>query len=339
MGGGALSSDYVSKLGSKEVIRHAELVSASQLQERYVSSRNNKTLSRISKFTSFTKKFNPLPEVEGKCAFTLAEGATHVDTCDGKRKIAFTLAEVLITLGIIGVVVALTLPSFISKYKGYVTANKLRQVYSLLKQAESMAVNEYGDMKDWDFIDTKTMAGIYPGLNTLVFDKYYKPYLKTTKCNYNAQIKAANGTRFITIEKWYNYVCLPDGVVIYGNTLGGTGYLGSSVYVDLNGKKTPNVVGQDIFTFLINRPVYKSDDYNTSTYRVASKCPVGLSTCFAGDYHGGSGYYWDGDEKTLVKYCLGGSTDFYTLASGGNSCAYMIEQAGWKIPKNYPIKI
>ena len=33
MGGGALSSSYVSKLGSKEVIRHAELVSASQSKE------------------------------------------------------------------------------------------------------------------------------------------------------------------------------------------------------------------------------------------------------------------------------------------------------------------
>ena len=33
MGGGALSSKNVSKLGSKEVIRHAELVSASQSKE------------------------------------------------------------------------------------------------------------------------------------------------------------------------------------------------------------------------------------------------------------------------------------------------------------------
>ena len=53
--------------------------------------RSDKTLTRISKFTLFTKKFFPLPEVEGK--------------------VGFTLAEVLITLGIIGVVAALTLPN------------------------------------------------------------------------------------------------------------------------------------------------------------------------------------------------------------------------------------
>ena len=33
------------------------------------------------------------------------------------KKLAFTLAEVLITLGIIGVVAALTLPALISNYK------------------------------------------------------------------------------------------------------------------------------------------------------------------------------------------------------------------------------
>ena len=255
------------------------------------------------------------------------------------KRTAFTLAEVLITLGIIGIVACMTLPVLVSKYREHVTVNRLRQVYSLLKQAESMAVNEYGDINTWDFIDLKTMAGIYPGLNTLVFDKYYKPYLKTAKCNYRATIKAANGTPFITIENYYKYVCLPNGTVIYGNTLAGSGYTGTIVYVDLNGKKSPNVVGRDIFTLLINRPVYKSSDYNTDSYRVVPKCPVGISTCFAGPYQGASGYYWKGDEETLIKYCLGGSDSFYTLAGGGNSCAYMIEQAGWKVPKNYPIKM
>ena len=49
-------------------------------------------------------------------AFTLAEGATHVAHWNNFRKIAFTLAEVLITLGIIGVVAALTLPTLIENH-------------------------------------------------------------------------------------------------------------------------------------------------------------------------------------------------------------------------------
>ena len=305
-----------------------------------------------------TKKFNSLTKREGSDSVISnnysdtnhSQLTTHYSLISdmvfsrftshfSRKRTAFTLAEVLITLGIIGIVACMTLPVLVSKYREQVTVNRLRQVYSLLKQAESMAVNEYGDINTWDFIDLKTMAGIYPGLNTLVFDKYYKPYLKTAKCNYRATIKAANGTPFITIENDYKYVCLPNGTVIYGNTLAGSGYTGTIVYVDLNGKKSPNVVGRDIFTFLINRPVYKSSDYNTDSYRVVPKCPVGISTCFAGPYQGASGYYWKGDEETLIKYCLGGSDSFYTLAGGGNSCAYMIEQAGWKVPKNYPIKM
>ena len=50
-------------------------------------------------------------------AFTLAEGATHVARWNNSRKIAFTLAEVLITLGIIGIVAAMTMPVLIQKTK------------------------------------------------------------------------------------------------------------------------------------------------------------------------------------------------------------------------------
>lgn len=255
-----------------------------------------------------------------------------------KIKKAFTLAEVLITLGIIGVVVAMTLSVLISEYKKQVTVNKLRHVYSLLKNAESMAVKDYGDISGWDFIDLSFNQ--HPSLNTSVITKYYFPYLKTHKCKYNASIKSSTGVQFayVSTTGGMNYVCLPDGTMLYGNTLG-SGYYGTIVFADLNGEKGPNVVGRDVFTFLINRPVYKSDDYNTSSYRVIPKCPVGISTCFAGPYHGAGGFYWEGDEETLIKYCVSGTGDSYTMNSGGNSCAYMIEQAGWKVPKNYPLRI
>ena len=253
-------------------------------------------------------------------------------------KKGFTLAEVLVTLGIIGVVVAITLSVLISEYRKQVTVNKLRHVYSLLKNAESMAVKDYGDMRNWDFIDLAFNQ--HPSLNTAVITKYYFPYLNTHKCKYDATIKSSTGVEFASISesRGMNYACLPDGVMLYGNTLS-NGYMGTIVFADLNGDKGPNVVGRDVFTFLINRPVYKSDDYNTSSYRVVPKCPVGISTCFPGPYQGPEGLYWKGDEETLIKYCVSGTGYSYTMNSGGNSCAYMIEQAGWKVPKNYPLRI
>lgn len=51
------------------------------------------------------------------------------------NKRAFTLAEVLITLGIIGVIAAISLPTVISNYKKKQTAVKLQRFYSLMTQA------------------------------------------------------------------------------------------------------------------------------------------------------------------------------------------------------------
>ena len=61
-----------------------------------------------------------------------------------KNKKAFTLAEVLITLGIIGVVAAMTLPSLIAKYDEMVMVNKIKRTYSELANAIEMRKSELG---------------------------------------------------------------------------------------------------------------------------------------------------------------------------------------------------
>lgn len=83
-----------------------------------------------------------------KKAFTLAEGATHVVNWDNSRKIAFTLAEVLITLGIIGVVAAMTLPSLITNYQEKQRVSQLKKVYSALSQAFVSALQENGTVDE-----------------------------------------------------------------------------------------------------------------------------------------------------------------------------------------------
>ena len=57
---------------------------------------------------------------------------------------AFTLAEVLITLGIIGIVAAITLPTIINNYRVKVLENQFRKADSLLQQAFRKSVNELG---------------------------------------------------------------------------------------------------------------------------------------------------------------------------------------------------
>ncbi len=99
-----------------------------------------------------------------------------------KRKVrgdyvpAFTLAEVLITLGIIGVVAAMTLPTLINNYQKHVFVNQIKTMNSILGQVMQMAVADYGDVNTWDFggqVNTHNAQKIA--------STYFVPYLKTLK--------------------------------------------------------------------------------------------------------------------------------------------------------------
>ena len=63
------------------------------------------------------------------------------------NKAAFTLAEVLITLGIIGVVAAMTLPSLVNKINMHHYIAQLKSDYSILSQTQSAIIAEYGSFR------------------------------------------------------------------------------------------------------------------------------------------------------------------------------------------------
>ena len=73
-----------------------------------------------------------------------------------KNKNGFTLAEVLITLGIIGVIAALVIPGLIENTEKRQTVEKLKKVYSTISQAASLAQESNGDMNSWDWEGTTT---------------------------------------------------------------------------------------------------------------------------------------------------------------------------------------
>jgi len=65
------------------------------------------------------------------------------------KKAAFTLAEVLITIGVIGIVAAITIPNLITKYQEKVTITKLQQTYSILSQGFRRMIAENGTVDTW----------------------------------------------------------------------------------------------------------------------------------------------------------------------------------------------
>lgn len=110
-----------------------------------------------------------------KIAFTLAKGATHITTCGNNKKFAFTLAEVLITLGIIGVVAAMTMPSLITNYQEKQRVSQLKKVYSALSQAFVSAVQENGTPDEWG------MGDMYEENSHLIMANNFKNILNWRK--------------------------------------------------------------------------------------------------------------------------------------------------------------
>ncbi|MDR1167926.1 MAG: type II secretion system GspH family protein [Heliobacteriaceae bacterium] len=93
-----------------------------------------------------------------------------------KKKIvqtAFTLAEVLITLGIIGVVASLTMPALIANHRKIVVETHLKRFYSNMNQAIKLSEVDNGDKKEWAFTGDIDW-----------YNKYLAPYLKTTSIQY-----------------------------------------------------------------------------------------------------------------------------------------------------------
>ena len=122
----------------------------------------------------------PRNDMGRKAAFTLAEGATHVAQSAKSRRAAFTLAEVLITLGIIGVVAAMTLPALIQNYQKQVLLTQLKKNYAILNQAVQMlkAHNDNVDPVQISSITLQRNANTRY-INTAAFGPEFAKYLPT----------------------------------------------------------------------------------------------------------------------------------------------------------------
>ncbi len=104
--------------------------------------------------------------------------ATHLTHFTHAKRAAFTLAEVLITLGIIGVVAAMTIPTLISSYKEKQTVVKVQKAFSVFKNVYQYTLYEYGTPDKWNLHISAEDTQKF-------FDKL-KPYLRLTKeCGFN----------------------------------------------------------------------------------------------------------------------------------------------------------
>lgn len=202
-----------------------------------------------------------------KKGFTIAEGATRGSTIDVIAKLGFTLAEVLITLGIIGIVAEMTIPTVIKNFTSQQAVSVLKKTYSVLSQSYNMAVQDNGTPDNWNLTAMSSPDGAEDMINKLA------PYLnisqncgRNTGCMPDITYYYLNNTPWenINTDTRYAKVILADGTLLqaysYGNCTtnqrGGTLALKSvcgGYSIDINGYKAPNKVGIDMFPFYLTK--------------------------------------------------------------------------------------
>lgn len=153
---------------------------------------------------------------------------------------AFTLAEVLITLGIIGVVASLTLPALIQRQQRIETSSRLKKFYSAMSQAIMLSELDNGEVKNWpkqgQIFDEegKYDAEANSEFSDAFFNKYIAPYLKFTSAYKDKDFSN------------YTKVIFTDGSIMHFRN-GGC----YDIYFDINGQKNPNITGKDRFVFIL----------------------------------------------------------------------------------------
>lgn len=163
----------------------------------------------------------------------------------------------LVTLGIIGVVSAMTVPTLLQNHQRKVYVTQLHKVYNEFQQASL----QY--MTDRNAINLKEA-----GLTTNeAVDRWIKTYFKVVQdCSDNpsacfaiGDYKRMNGSSMPDIFNYdANLYVLASGASIYAAPVS-NGRL--NVWFDINGKKGPNIIGRDVFaTTLYNNGVM--DDNN-----------------------------------------------------------------------------
>ena len=277
----------------------------------------NKDLKIKHGFT-LAEVFSVHPKGGRKHGFTLAEVfSVHPKDI---RKHAFTLAEVLITLGIIGVVAAMTLPTLIQKHQKKVTVTKLKKAYTTLAQVIQKSYADNGSALDYLPAGQEITADVTENF----FNTYYLPYFKSPSVILGLNIDFKNGCDKRNYKS-LNAICY--GTAIYTNYSAGriffsandgmtyfvvsktretldnqTKYLYDSnhlVFVDINGFTKPNQLGKDIFLFTI--------DWSNNIIR-----PYGYNM----------------DITQINQNC--------SKTGGGSYCAAKIINDGWEIKDDYP---
>ena len=238
---------------------------------------NSPKYRMVGEILSILRSFAVQTRIFAKECNIIAEGYVRSTAHFSLKSAAFTLAEVLITLGIIGVVAAMTMPSLVQNYQKKALETGLKKSYSVLSQAVQRMIEEDGE------IPSRASVGSTND-NWVAFEKSLSQHLKIVKyCSYSSNgmsNKCISGDSFASwfgsTYKSYNKKTLgtavwwfDDGMYVLAD--GSFLFLDVSVSndvllnIDINGSKAPNALGHDVFLFAIDHETGKLRPYGGET--------------------------------------------------------------------------
>ena len=163
-----------------------------------------------------------------------------------KKFKGFTLAEVLVTLGIIGVVSAMTVPTLMQNYQRQSYVTQLHKTYNEMSQALLRYQTDRNALN-------LTEAGL---TSQDAVNDFIRTYFKNVKeCDtmnncFADSYKSMNGKMVDSYDRTPKSFVLANGAAIRPDYVPSTFSI-INLSVDINGAKGPNIVGRDLFWLYI----------------------------------------------------------------------------------------
>ena len=225
----------------------------------------------------------------------------------------------LITLVVIGIIAAITVPVITASHKKVETAAKLKKFYSTLSNAVKLSEIETGNRSyEWEY---NTCAD-YDTMKT-----YYYTYL-LNNINYINIVKMSDNVPYFNQIDYKYKDLIMNSPIVYLND--GSLFFGAEcpmeITYDVNGEKGPNKMGRDIFQFNIFTDIYE-DGYED----ILEKIPH-VNTYVSGTSTDG---FYPNNYKNYQKrnYVL------ETCKESGFWCSHLLEIDGWEFKDDYPYKL
>lgn len=229
------------------------------------------------------------------------------------KRFAFTLAEVLIVMGIIGMVAEMTIPTLTNSLQKNVTVNLLKEDYSIINQVLYQAASNSGGSLASLFVYPQTSTSdSYETIVTNFVKTNVIPYVRVIKdCGYTTPLDCTGDLEYYLnkspeagayMERYMLYLSngtslafIPDNYLGY--------WTGIIIIIDINGNKKPNTFGKDLFEMR---------------------------------YYGNENkllFFGNGEDRSDM---LSDGSNGCNKSSSGMFCGAVIMYDGWQIAKDYP---